>query len=229
MNDKSVKKLDGMKHKYLDVARLNLHLMKLPGIAAVNLSEKIKGYSLLVAKIIKQAKNDPFGINNIKNSFSATRLVLAGAIASISSGAALSIAAAASASGTSGMGNESGTVTREEAVAVAVELSELLQDMTNYEDEKIGENIFIDSNSNTYLELRELVFTSIQLIMDVTFSLPMRRTIVLDRDRQIIELCAELYGTTDTIDKFIIENNFNIDEIELLPMGKEVSYYVKSA
>jgi hypothetical protein len=223
----SAKKTDSKAHKYLAVARLALHLMKLPGIAAINLSEKIKGYSLLVANIIKQAKNDPFGTNNIKNSFASTRLFLAGAIASISSGAALSIASAASSG--SGAGNEAGTVTREEAVAVAAELSGLLQNMTDYEDEKSGENTFIDSNSNTYLELRELVFISIQLIMNVTFSLPMRRTVILDPDRQVIELCAELYGTTDTIDKFIIENNFSIDEIELLPMGKEVSYYVKSA
>jgi hypothetical protein len=223
----AAKKLDNKEHKYLAVARLALHLMKLPSTAAINLNEKIKGYSLLVEDIIKQAKNNPFGINNIKNSFASTRLVLAGAIASISSGAALSIASAASSG--SGAGNEAGTVTREEAVAVAVELSGLLQKMTDYEDEKTGENTFIDSNSNTYLELRKLVFVSIQLIMNVTFSLPMRRTIILDRDRQIIELCAELYGTTDTIDKFIIENNFSIDEIELLPMGKEVSYYVKSA
>jgi hypothetical protein len=57
----------------------------------------------------------------------------------------------------------------------------------------------------------------------------MQKTITLDRDRQVIELCAELYGTTDYVDDFIIENNFNIDEIELLPMGKKVSYYVKGA
>jgi hypothetical protein len=57
----------------------------------------------------------------------------------------------------------------------------------------------------------------------------MQRTITLDRDRQVIELCAELYGSTDYLDDFIIENNFNINEIELLPMGKRVSYYVKSA
>jgi hypothetical protein len=57
----------------------------------------------------------------------------------------------------------------------------------------------------------------------------MQKTITLDRDRQVIELCAELYGTTDYLDEFIIENNLNIDEIELLPMGKKVLYYVKNA
>jgi hypothetical protein len=57
----------------------------------------------------------------------------------------------------------------------------------------------------------------------------MQKTITLDRDRQVIELCAELYGTTDYLDEFIMQNKFNIDEIELLPMGKKVSYYVKNA
>jgi hypothetical protein len=87
----------------------------------------------------------------------------------------------------------------------------------------------IDSSSNTYLLLNELIYASIQLIQNVSFSLPMQRTIRLGRDRQAIELCCELYGSVDYLDKFIIENDFNIDEIELLPMGREVTYYVKSA
>jgi hypothetical protein len=59
----------------------------------------------------------------------------------------------------------------------------------------------------------------------------MRRTIILDRDRNFIELCAELYGTVDNyyLDRFISENDFSIDELEIIPMGREVSYYVKSA
>ena len=65
--------------------------------------------------------------------------------------------------------------------------------------------------------------------MNASFALPMQRTFTLDRDRQVIELCAELYGTVDCLDDFIIVNNFNIDEIELLPMGTKVSYYVQSA
>jgi hypothetical protein len=55
----------------------------------------------------------------------------------------------------------------------------------------------------------------------------LQKTVTLDRDRQAVELCAELYGEADgRLDEFIALNNFNIDEIELIPTGRRVSYYV---
>jgi hypothetical protein len=105
----------------------------------------------------------------------------------------------------------------------------MFETVKSFQDYKIGNDIIIDSNSNSYLLLNELIYSSIQLIQDASFSLPMQRSIRLDRDRQVIELCCELYGSSDYLDKFIAENDFNIDEIELLPMGREVTYYVQSA
>jgi hypothetical protein len=79
--------------------------------------------------------------------------------------------------------------------------------------------------------MTELVQNSVRLIMNASFTLPMQRTVTLDRDRQFIELCGELYGSVeDSItSRFIMENNLNLNEIELLPMGRKVSYYVQSA
>jgi hypothetical protein len=116
-------------------------------------------------------------------------------------------------------------------VAVAVQLNSLLQTIREYEDKKIEGNTFIDTNASTYILLTQLVNKSIQLILNACFSLPMRRTIKLDRDRNYIELCAELYGDVDDyyLDSLIIENNLNIDEMEIIPMGREVTYYVESA
>jgi hypothetical protein len=214
----------------INIARQTIKIMKLPARITINITEKIKGYTGLIVGLVNQYRNDPVGINQMKNAFMSTRLVLSSAVASIASGGALSVLEAASLF-TGGSMPGGGTITREGAVAVAAQLAGLLQTVTDFEDSKVGQNNFIDSNSSTYLELLEIVYSSIQLIMNVTFSLPMRRTIILDRDRQVIELCAELYGdiSNDTLDKFIMENNFNIDEIELLPMGREVSYYVQSA
>jgi hypothetical protein len=122
-----------------------------------------------------------------------------------------------------------GTTSREEATEAASRLAELLENISAFADTKTAQNAFIDSNATAYLALQELVFQSIQLIMNVSFALPMQRTFSLGRDRQIVELCAELYGSTDYLDDFILENNFSADEIELLPMGTKVSYYVQSA
>jgi hypothetical protein len=126
-------------------------------------------------------------------------------------------------------GDGGGTISREEAIHVMNQLILLFETIKNFQDAKIGNNIMIDSNSNTYLLLNELVYLSIRLIQNASFSLPMQRTIRLNRDRQVIELCCELYGSADYLDKFIAENDFNIDEIELIPMGREVTYYVKAA
>jgi hypothetical protein len=257
-------KAESFVQKALNIARLALNIMKMPSRMILNITEKIKGYSRLIAQIVNQFKNDPFGVNKINNAFASTRLVLCGAVASISSGAALSIANSAArgglitptgssggiagnsgGGGNSGVGGDtatgsvvsgpgaaaSGVLTREAAVAVATQLYSMLQEITYFEDEKIKKNNFIDTNATTYLLMKKLVNKSIQLILNSCFALPMKKTIKLDRDRNFIELCAELYGTVDDsyLDQLIIENNLNIDELEILPIGREVTYYVKSA
>ncbi|MCL2138217.1 MAG: DNA circularization N-terminal domain-containing protein [Treponema sp.] len=213
----------------LNIARLILNVMKKPSRMFINITEKIKGYSQLITQIIKQFKNDPFGINNIKNAFSSTRLILSGSAASVASGAALSIMQSA-ASGVPAGGafySGNGVMSRETAVAVAVQLKELLNEIKEFEDRKIENNNFIDSNAHSYLLLIQLVHKSIDFILNISFLLPMRRKIKLDRDRNFIELCAELYGSVDDyyLDKMIIENNLNIDDFEILPMGREMFYY----
>lgn len=368
----------------LNAARLTLNMLKLPSRMAVNLMEKIKGYSQLATVLINQFRNDPFGINNIKNTYESMMLVLTGCGASLATGSALSVAEAAASnrSGSASSASRSmatggaadfadsdtgdedgegtgggvtggavatvdggGVMSREEVIKVMAQLVSMLEVIKSFQDSKIksagepddletiaytsisGDTTYklaiatdgqgevhqgdsftltvtaaagpaktstgsvasagggtlslqpssgaapftatiggagmtgmagtisfddgstavaptiltpqagggagsnpgdiIDSNSNTYLLLNELIYSSIQLIQTASFSLPMQRTIRLDRDRQVIELCCELYGSVDYLDRFIIENDFSIDEIELVPMGREVTYYVQ--
>jgi hypothetical protein len=119
-------------------------------------------------------------------------------------------------------------MSRAEAVEAANQIAALYETFLDFAETKIEQDAFVDSDSETSYLLNALVQNSLRLILNAAFALPTQRTITLDRDRQIIELCAELYGTVDTdvIDKFIMENNLNIDEIGLIPMGREVSYYV---
>lgn len=213
--------------KALNIARGTLRIMQFPSRVAVSLSEKIKGYSKMTAQLINQYKNDPFGIKNIANAYATARLALTGAVASIASGSALSIAGVAA---SSGRDISAGTASREEAIETANTIMELLETVREFSDSKIAQNAFVDADSGAYLVLVELVQASVELIMNASFALPMQRTITLDRDRQVVELCAELYGGVDDyLDQFIMENNFNIDEIQLIPMGRKVSYYVQSA
>jgi len=218
----------------INTARLALNAMKIPTKLAINILEKVRGYSNLVTQISNQFRNDPFGINNIKNNFASTRLVLSGAVASVAIGSALSIAENAANnkqqanSGGGTFSTADGVISREAAVSTALKIKELFSTIQIFEDEKIIKNNFIDSNATAYLMLNKLVYNSINLIFNVALSLPMKRIIKLDRDRNIIELCAEIYQSVDNyfLDKLIIENNLSIDDMEIIPMGREVSYYV---
>ena len=215
----------------LNIARLTLRLMRLPSRLAITLSSKIYGYATLTAILINQFRDDPFDMEKTRNAFAAARLGLSGAVATIASGAAISTAEAAAMSGANAtpdaeVSQNPGTTSREEAVETAARILDMLETITTFSDARIGQNIFVDADSASYINLKMLVLQSVKLIMNASFALPMQRVFTLDRDRQVIELCAELYGTVDFLDSFIISNNFNIDEIELLPMGTRVLHYV---
>jgi hypothetical protein len=238
--------------KGLNVARLTLNLMKLPSRNKINVMEKIKGYSMIATNLINQFRNDPFGTKNVVNTYKSTALVLSGCAAALASGSAVTMASIAAAtsptsvnrtatvspSGGSAAGGSSGgggtphgpgNIAREETLQVVNGILTLFEEVKSFQDSKIAINSFIDSDSNTMLLLGKLVYSSVQLIMSVSLSLPMRRSIVLDQDRQLIELVCELYGSEDYIDKFIAENDLSLDELEVIPMGREVSYYVPVA
>jgi hypothetical protein len=83
----------------IGIARLTLRLMKRPSDIAIAISEKIKGYSTLIANLVNQYKNEPFGIGKIKASYTTATLALTGAVSSIASGSALTVAEAATLTG----------------------------------------------------------------------------------------------------------------------------------
>jgi len=226
-------RIEGAYVRALNIARLTLRLMKLPSRLTITLSSKIQGYAALTATLINQFRNDPFDIRKTRNAFTAAMLGLSGAVATVASGAAISTAQASQSRGANNdsleVSQNPGTASREEAVETAGRIIEMLETVTAFSDSRIAQNIFVDANSTSYINLKTLVFQSARLIMNASFSLPMQRIFTLDRDRQVVELCAELYGTVDRLDDFIISNNFSIDEIELLPMGTKVMHYVQGA
>ena len=120
-------------------------------------------------------------------------------------------------------------VSRSEALNAAGEIENLFWTIKKFDDEKVKTNKFVDKNADSYFGLYNLIYKSILLIINASFALPMQRTVVLDRDRQLIELSAELYGSVDYVDSLIFDNKLAADEITVLPMGKEITYYVKSA
>ena len=197
-----------------DVAMQTIKLIRLPANAAINASAKVEGYAAAARGIIRNFKNDPANITNAKNQWAATRLMLQSLIVACAGGVAVSI-----------FKSNLTLRSREEAVRIATDIAELYDEIIEFEEKNIGKDFFVETGEG-YNSMRDVVSMSIQHIIECSFSLPNRKSIILGEDRQIIELVYELYGNLDKLDEFIIDNNLNYNEIEVIPMGREVAYYV---
>ena len=196
-----------------------LKLLRLPATAVCAPMEIISAYSNMIKDIVKKFKNDPFGTKKVANQYAMMKLSLQGAICAICEGVTF-------ACGQSSDASSGGFKSREEAIEAAEKLEDLFENVKTQLDKRIDEDILVEI-SGSYSALLTVYQKTVALVLNTAFSLRKRRIITLGRDRQIIELLAELYGDVDEhIDEFITDNNLMMDELKVLPMGKEVAYYV---
>ena len=204
-----------------------LKLMRLPATIVCMPGEIITAYANMVRDIVKKFKNDPFGEKKVRNQYAVMKLSLQGAICAICEGTTFACGQSSSSSaGGSSDGSQDGFSSREDAITAAEKVQEVFEAVKEKLDSEVGKDVLIET-SESYSALLEVYQKTVALVLNTAFSLRKRRVIVLGRDRQIIELLAELYGDIDShIDEFIIDNNLMLDELKVLPMGKEVAYYV---
>lgn len=76
-------------------------------------------------------------------------------------------------------------------------------------------------------ELQRAVSLTAGFLIEISFSLVPERRIVLDRDRTVLDLASELYGSVsdERLTFLINSNNLTGDEILELPRGKTIVYY----
>jgi hypothetical protein len=78
----------------------------------------------------------------------------------------------------------------------------------------------------SYQQLHRAVAVCLGFLVEISFTLLPERRIVLDRNRTIIDLCAELYGHPDNrLDFLISSNDLTGDEILELKRGRSIVYY----
>lgn len=79
-----------------------------------------------------------------------------------------------------------------------------------------------------YQAIQEAVALAAGYLVESSFELVPERQIVLDRDRTIIDVCAEIYGTTsnDRLDFMIRSNDLSGDQILELKRGDLIRYYI---
>ena len=233
-----VKKVDTLAAKAQEIATTVIKTARLPSEIAVGAMAKIEGYSSVIKDFLNNVKADPVGANAIKNQFAATSTMVGAMVASLSYGVAKSakegafVSAASSGSSSRSVNasqvqtNAGKILSRGDVFAIADSLTVQFEVYKNYIDGQIAKNAFVDTGES-YEAVLETVIKSVQMLHEVAFDLPMARTLKLGRDRQLFELLCELYGKEgfDRADEFIMDNGLNADEIELIPMGREVRYY----
>ena len=59
-------------------------------------------------------------------------------------------------------------------------------------------------------------------------NLPTKRTLVLNKDRNYIDVCYEVYGNVEeeTLNRLIEDNNIKGEEIFMLRKGRSINYYI---
>lgn len=116
--------------------------------------------------------------------------------------------------------------TKTEALEAAELVLTQLEDVTAWRDDNFQSLAEVDTGA-AYQQLQEAVALTAGFLVEISFSLKQERRIVLDRDRTIIDLAAELYGSVDDqLDFLINSNNLTGSEILELPRGREIVYYV---
>lgn len=239
-----VKKVDTLATKAQEIATVVIKTARLPSEIAIGAMAKVEGYSSIIKDFLNNAKKDPVGANAIKNQYAATSTMVGAMVAALSYGVAKSAKEGVSASGGSsgssssfsssgGSGNVAGVqanagkiLSRGDVFAIADAVTAQFDVYKNYIDSQVAKNAFVDTGES-YEAVLETVIKSVEMLHEVAFDLPMARTIKLGKDRQLYELLCELYGKQgfDRVDEFIMDNGLNADEIELIPMGREVRYY----
>lgn len=128
---------------------------------------------------------------------------------------------------------DTGFQTRGEVLAAVNYIQQNANTIINYCDTNQGvfeDNILSESYIQTvqsYVPVWMVAGTVIKAAIDISFTLPVKRTKVLASAKTILDLCYEFYRNIDdaTLDYFILTNGLAGDTIIQVPMGMEVVFY----
>lgn len=178
-----------------------LQLIQSPGRAAASIQSKLEVYSSLTNSIVDQTFVE-------FNNFVGSRLFGNGYV----SGAIVSAL-------------NTTFETKPQALVAAENLLNLFDQVNTWSESNFDQFGVIDTGED-YQQLQEAVALTAGFLVELSFDLREERSIVIDRNRTIIDLAGELYGEVDPqLDFLITSNNLSGSEILELPKGKEIVYY----
>lgn len=201
------------------LAQQVVNLIKAPSRAAAGIRSRLDGYSNLASSIINSAAGRPQDFlspilpgrkTKIKNDFFAADLFATNAI----NGLASSVL------------NYS-FQTKPEALNAAQTILDQYDTVAAWRESCFDFLDEIDVGEN-YQALQNTAALAAGYLIDLSFNLVPERIIVLDRERTIIDLAAQLYGSVDDkLDFLISSNNLSGSEILELPRGRQIRYYAQ--
>lgn len=120
--------------------------------------------------------------------------------------------------------------TRTGAIEAAEEVLNQFETAVTWRDEQYlayaerGET----DTGEAYQALQDATALTVGFLVEISFTLAQERSIVLDRNRSIVDLAAELYqdAPDEHLDFLVNSNKLSGDEIIELPVGREIVYYV---
>lgn len=177
-------------------------LVQSPARAATSIETRLSAYASLVGSILSELPLNPVDFHT-RDLYASTSVT----------GSVLSV-----------VNNQFSFKTA--ALAAADDLLTTFDTLVAWRDDQYQSFDQIDTGE-TYQQLQKAVALAAGFLVEISFSLRQERQIVLDRNRTIVDLCAELYGSIDDqLDFLINTNNLSGSEILELPRGRRILYYV---
>lgn len=185
-----------------------IDMIHAPSKAIIAITDKINSYKILSNDLMYDMSNT-LKKSSSKNEYNTNKLF----IETYATGTVLSV-----------VNNE--FETKKDALLTAENLLNQLEEINQWNDLQLDTLNEIDTGES-YQKLQETIALTAGYLVEISFTLKQERSIILDRNRTIIDLCAEIYKQVDEqLDYLINTNNLSGSEILELPKGKEILYYV---
>lgn len=221
----------------ISLARQIINLVQLPSRAAGQISASLSAYGNLLSATIADANGlfSPTAGNSINNQFFNSELFARSTYSSMLTAAKLAADSTREISGESLAEflavfpqDQPPFSTQSDIIETIEFLGTENQRLTAWSEANREALDLLDTGeSAAYLTESSLGVAG--FLVRISFSAKQERIIVLGSPRNLIELCAELYGVLDNaFDFFILSNDLSGDDIYELPQGRRIRYYVSS-
>ncbi len=196
--------IDSLVAEPLTLAAQTALLIQTPALAAAPIGERLAAYTALITAVLSSGVSTE-NANTFYNRDLYAMTYVSGVVVAV-------------------MNNQFETKTA--ALLAAEAVLSLFESVALWRDDNFQALDSIDTGE-AYQSLQEATALAAGFLVEISFTLKQEKSRILTRDRTVVDIVAEFYGSVDdNLDEFINANDLSGDEIVTLPMGRKVVYYV---